>query len=307
MKGGMILTSIHSMLCGKLLGDGSITQQAGRKPRFAFNHAAKDKEWCFYCYHSLNPYIPLSPPAYKRSMDSRIKKGFSESYYVQSKSNPLITTLRSIWYPDNKKSLPHDYISRHLDALALAWWYQDDGHLKKENEIPRKIILSTESFTHAENQFLINLLYNRFNLHFALDGQNRLLLYDQFQILYFLHLITPYLIPGMHRKIIRLYAIKQSVAASKRTTIYLPALFKLKLPTKEINEQLSILTTLYDEIKRERFYSNVLLNTVEELSTQELKPYQIMIKPGNMELCLIMKSITGLNMSQLSSLCFLMN
>lgn len=301
------MTSIHSMLCGKLLGDGSITQQVGRKPRFAFNHASKDKEWCFYCYHSLNQNIPLSPPAYKRSTDPRVKKGFSESYYVQSKANPLITNLRPIWYPENKKVLPFDYISRHLDALALAWWYQDDGHLKKENEIPRKIILSTESFTHAENQFLINLLYHRFNLHFALDGQNRLLLYDQFQIHYFLYLITPYLIPGMHRKLIHFNTIKSNVFSSKRTTVYLPALLKLKHPTKEINEQLSILTALYDEIKRERFYSNVLLNTVEELSTQELKPYQIVIKPNNLELCLILKNITGLNMGQLASLCFLMN
>lgn len=39
-----------SMVCGKLLGDGCIVKQEGRKPRFQFIHSIKDKEWCYYCY-----------------------------------------------------------------------------------------------------------------------------------------------------------------------------------------------------------------------------------------------------------------
>jgi hypothetical protein len=120
-------------------------------------------------------------------IDSRIKKGYSESYIVQSRTDEVITDWYMQWYPNGKKVLPFDFIDQHLDERALAWWYQDDGHLKIVNRTVSKIILSTDSFSSEENVWLIQLLFDKFNLRFVMDGQNRILIYDQFQIIYFLH------------------------------------------------------------------------------------------------------------------------
>lgn len=146
--------AFHHFICGKLLGDGCITKQENRKPRFQFMHRAEDKGWARHCYNHLKDDIPVNPPAYRKVTDKRLKKGFSESYVVQSKTDDLITELYETWYPQARKELPMHWIERYLDEQALAWWYQDDRHLKIERGIISKIILSTDSFSQAENEFL---------------------------------------------------------------------------------------------------------------------------------------------------------
>lgn len=140
----------HNQICGKLLGDGSIVKQKGRKPRFKFQHRTEDYEWTNYCYEQLRHDIPLAKPTYKKSSDTRLISGFSESFYVQSKTSPVITKLYEQWYPNGQKSLPFHYLEQYLNEQALSWWYQDDGHLKITNDKMQKIILSTDSFTTAD-------------------------------------------------------------------------------------------------------------------------------------------------------------
>ncbi|GEN82993.1 hypothetical protein SLU01_13050 [Sporosarcina luteola] len=145
-------------ICGKLLGDGCITKQDGRKPRFQFMHRVEDVGWTQHCYEQLKRDIPVNPPAYRKVLDTRLKKGFSESYVVQSKTHEAITALYKIWYPNGKKVLPKQWIQQHLDERSLAWWYQDDGHLKIVKGIASKIYLSTDGFTKEENEFLMQWL-----------------------------------------------------------------------------------------------------------------------------------------------------
>ena len=38
-------SSFKAKITGKLLGDGCITKQKGRKPRFQFIHTARDYSW----------------------------------------------------------------------------------------------------------------------------------------------------------------------------------------------------------------------------------------------------------------------
>jgi hypothetical protein len=87
-----------------------------------------------------------------------------------------------------------------FDEAGLAWWYQDDGHLKIDGNKVRKVIFSTDNFLRKENEKLLELLKRKFNLSFSLDGQYRLCLYDQVQILYFLYKVKPYIHFSMERK-----------------------------------------------------------------------------------------------------------
>lgn len=119
---------------------------------------------------------------------------------MQSRTSSVITSIYEKWYPNGRKKLPTDFLKQYLNAKALAWWYQDDGHLKIMNNVAQKIILSTNGFNKEENIWLSDYLFRKFHLKFFRDGQNRLILYDQFQIIYFLHLISPWLHESMDRK-----------------------------------------------------------------------------------------------------------
>jgi hypothetical protein len=218
-----------SMISGKLLGDANISIEKTRRPRLRFSHAIHDKTWCFYCYQELSKYIKLAQPKYRRIIDPRTKMGFTEHYYVQSFTSEVIDLLKDIWYPNGKKIVPFSLLPHVLNPICLAWWHQDDGHLKIEKNQIKKIILSTNGFSSAENKKLIELIYRLHKLEFSLDKQNRLILYDQPQIIYFIHLIKPYVHKSMHRKI-QIPSMNRKITA-KRTTIYLPTSIPIKKPT----------------------------------------------------------------------------
>ncbi|UOQ85175.1 endonuclease [Gracilibacillus salinarum] len=296
--------TLYHYICGKLLGDGSITIQKGRKPRFQFTHAAKDYDWSFYCYDKLANNIPLNKPTYKRTVDPRVKKGFTEAYVVQSKTDPIITQLESIWYQQRKKVLPINFIEDFLDVRALAWWYQDDGHLKIDNHIPRKIILSTDSFSKQENQLLILLLKRKFSLHFSLDKQNRIILYDAAQIVYFSRLIKPYMHSSMHRKMLTLPTTSVH-SATQRTTIYLPDFISIIQPTKEINLQLDQLEELLNTVKDCNTYLPFYLEQMAFIEKITIKrSYQIVIEPRKRQLLCEVSSYTGYRLSTIVAICF---
>ncbi|MCR2822365.1 endonuclease [Lederbergia panacisoli] len=290
-----------SRIVGKLLGDGSITKQVGRKPRFQFMHSVADFDWTKYCYEQLKDFLPLNPPMYKKIVDKRIKSGFSESYFVQSRIHEFITLLEEMWYINRKKQLPISFINEYLNEESLAWWYQDDGHLKQEKGIARKIILSTDNFATDENLKLIEILNKKFHLTFSIDGQNRLILYDQYQILYFLRLLEPYIHTSMNRKQLD-QGLQKTLAST--TTIYLPTTFQLNKPTSEINNKLNKLNILMELIKTRKghisfYYENLWIQ--KKILTN---PYRIRIANNHRENLLKIRSILGLTNSKIIEWCF---
>src|SRR5690606_32734929 len=112
---------------------------------------------------------------------------------------------------------------------------------------------------------------DNYGFRFSLDGQNRLLLYDQFQIYYFLQVIEPYLHESMYRKKRPFNPVKE---IADRTTVYLTDDIVLAKPTKEINEQYVKLPLLIDAAKKkdEFFWKNMSLH-----QSQVTKSYQVKI------------------------------
>lgn len=294
--------SFKAKMIGKLLGDGCITLQKGRKPRFQFMHTYSDYHFTKFCYDHLVGFIPLNPPKYKKTIDPRLVKGYSLSHYVQSKTSSIITYLRSQWYSNTGKVVPRHLINDHFNEQSLAWWFMDDGHLKQKENTPEKIVLSTESFTIQENKWLIHFLHQKYNLCFSLDKQNRIILYDQFQIHYFLYLVMPFLHESMHRKILPLCIIKNNIAA-RRTTIYLPTSIILDSPTKDINAALIHLSSMIRQYKTGRFYKRYHKGLFNRNVT-ETESHQIVINSRNLSNLQLLKDLTGLTFSRLAELCF---
>lgn len=299
-------SAFKAQILGKLLGDGCITKQAGRKPRFKFQHKEADFGWIYHCYNNLKGEIRLSPPNYKKVLDDRLTKGYNTSYYVQSKTSYIITHLREQWYPEGIKVIPFFMLDKYFTTESLAWWYMDDGHLKIKNNIPKKVILSTESFTNMENKNLISFLNKKYHLHFSTDKQNRLILYDQFQIQYFLSLINPHVHYSMSRKILS-HSLYCSVdLSSRRTTIYLPQSINISRPTFEINNALDNLSTLISQFKTGIFYISYLETIYNLLSKNTTKGYQIILTKSHLADLEFLKQNTGLSYSHLTQICFIL-
>ncbi|MDQ0413467.1 endonuclease [Mesobacillus stamsii] len=287
-----------SLINAKLLRDGNLTIEGTKQPRFRFQHSYADKGWCYFCYESLHSYIPINPPRYKKNIDPRVNAGFSETFYVQSRTTPLLTLLKKSWYAGKKKIIPLQLIEQTLSPESLAWWYQDDGHLVWKNGSPRKIILSTDNFTREENFGLIKILRELFHLEFSLDGQNRLCLYDQPQILYFIFLVQDYIHPSMARKLPPYSQITSPIKShQKRTTIYLP--FQLTKPTKEIREILfkfnpeTFIANWYRDLYKSHLTTTTLIYS-HQVTLIELEQNKIFMT----------QSRTGLRMSEIITILF---
>ncbi|RMA94405.1 endonuclease [Priestia megaterium] len=295
------------MIVGKLLGDGNISIEKGRQPRFRFSHCLKDKEWVFCCYEQLKDYIELSSPKYRKVLDQRLKDGYSESYYTQSKVGEISTLLKEVWYPKGKKVLPLEFVNAHLSPLTLAWWYQDDGSLTISNSTIRKIILSTNSFSNQENRRLIEILFTNLHLSFSLDSQNRLVIYDQKQILYFLSLVSEFIHPCMSRKINIPKNKQPSFHLNKRTTITLPLTIPVTSPTKDLRHILSYLPELLSQLQNRVIYHHFFKQQffIEDTDCKR-KSYQIQLEQNELHLLYECRKFTGLTMNQLTELCYIL-
>ncbi len=298
--------AIKSRITGKLLGDGGITKQINRQPRMQFIHADKDKEWMTYCYHSLKDYIPLQLPTYRKVQDSRLKKGYSESWQCQSRISELITFLEMEWYKDRKKTIPFHLIETCFTNEMLAWWYYDDGHLKKSrSNIPQKIIISTECFSYVENTKLMKLFDKEFQLRFLLDNYNRLVLYDQPSIHYFLHLIQIPPVPCMERKHIS-YSESLPGLPDKRTTISLPINITLNKPTQEINDSLVNLSSVIKDVRNHMFYQLHYFSLLNTNKRGSYNKYQVVVRNENLEKLYWLKRRTGFSYNSLVQYCFIL-
>ncbi|MGD6878738.1 endonuclease [Bacillus infantis] len=281
-----------SLISGKLLGDGGFSIQPKRKPRFRFMHCLKDQDWCFYCYSQLKDALRLNAPVYKKVIDIRLAKGYSESVYVQSLTS-------------EQKVIPFEFLADTLTPECLAWWYQDDGHLKVENGKLKKVILSSDSFSIKENNELIKLISSKFGITFSSDKQNRLLLYDLPQIYYFLRLVRPFIHPSMNRKLF--FPSSETIQKNKRTTIYLPGLLINNRPTKEIDEALCwslnpLKNLLVSDLTYFPFMKELFTRKNE---TIPLKGFQIELSGSHMTTINKIQSCTGLQKSTIVQLCFL--
>lgn len=294
--------NIISLLCGKLLGDANLTIDVNRQPRFRFQHCYSDKEWGEHCYNSLKTYLPLNPPKYKRTLDPRLIKGYSESIYVQSKTSPALTLLKEIWYKGRTKVVPLHLLEITLDAPSLAWWYQDDGHLTQKNGKLKKLILSTDNFTHIENQALVKLLIDKFHLNFSIDGQNRLILYDQPQIHVFLNIVGPHIHDSMNRKMNIDDGLHNLPFSKKRTTVYLDKSIIPLSPSKDIRVKINELNS-EDFISKWfcGFYKHYL--TKSEKQVQSI-PYQIQLEPEHVRKLCFIQMKTGLRISEIINILF---
>ena len=227
---------LNSLLCALLLGSGRIISSSTSHKYFRFTFQTKHAEWAHSCRQQLQSYLPSFVIKKEQTTDTRSTLGYTERVVIESAPCATADALYSAWYQNGSKGMPLEFVEQHMTDQTLAWWYQDCGHLKvKENGTLEKLILSTEQWTDEELRLLQYVMNSKFNLLFTIDGQRRLILYDQLQIKYFLSIVTPWIHPLFSYKI-RNEEVHKPVA--ERTTIRLPNQISIPAPTKEINQMI---------------------------------------------------------------------
>jgi hypothetical protein len=144
------------ILIGSMLGDGGIyTSDSRRNPRFQKSQCNAFKDCLIWLVGKLKPYSC-------DNLSSR-KSGIEGGWQFYTHSDSCFVEWRDKWYVGGRKIVPIDLC---LTPLSLAIWFADDGQ-----NIPteRRVAFHTCGFTNEENEFLMALLFDTFNIKSRLN------------------------------------------------------------------------------------------------------------------------------------------
>lgn len=158
-KSALILSEeLGQILVGLLLGD-LYGQKQGVNARFIFKQGLIHKDYLMHLFELFKNYC-FNAPITSDLLASKITAKVYSSIRFHTYSLPCFNELYESFYVGGKKVIPHN-IGELLTPLGLAFWISDDGSYDKTN---RAVILNTQSFTFQENEILVNVLTNKFNV-----------------------------------------------------------------------------------------------------------------------------------------------
>lgn len=196
----------RNLLIALLLGDGTISNNNV----FKIAHCEQQKDYLEWKVKQLNNYGIKN-----NGIKSYIKmKGYTVNvpvYYTQLNIIPFIKVLRRVFYKD-KKILGNRKLLNRLDAMGIAIWYMDDGHInirKDKNKKPMGFYIKISTCEPKEEvQTIIDYFKEVWNIKFYMfhEGKNE----DSYSLccgtkegIKFISLVKPYVeqVPSMLHKI----------------------------------------------------------------------------------------------------------
>lgn len=177
------------LIYGSLLGDGSLDKRENTI-YFRESHGMAQTDYVNWKYEILKP-ITHQPP----KPDGRGLIGF------RTASHTWLNTMYDAFYRGGKR-LPLD-LEKTLNPFILAVWFMDDGCKNGKH----KASLYSQSFTKAENEKIIDILQNVFQIESVLQRKE-----DKYGEYYYLRfnkkgfgtlteIIKPFVIPSMEYKL----------------------------------------------------------------------------------------------------------
>ena len=200
-------SDFKQFIYGSMLGDGTLTPIRGysKTSRIRFSHGASQY---FYAEHKHN-FIKKYGIGSKKVRVSVYKDNrFENRYYthntVESVVHPIFTKYREDFYPQNVKIIPQ-YVYENLDWRGVAWWFMDDGSVTGSS-----IELNTMNFTLQEIEKLRDMFIDKFNLHFNIITDKRVLNKNRGRKMYlqakdfnkFVENVKPLILPEFYYKFV---------------------------------------------------------------------------------------------------------
>lgn len=305
--------TFEALLCGKLLGDGYLSGDK-EQSRLQFRHSIKDQSYVYDQLHLFSRFLQFgkSNPYTYVYFDKRTGRTYT-TLVCQSYQDERLTRLRKIWYSQNRKIVPVNYLYRHFNELSLAIWYQDDGSLKS----CRRLILSTESFTAQEIHELRRLLATKFSIESHIDHQQRIDICTRKDVELFLITVRPVLFPSMNRKMLNVYydRLKQETAdllvawkkgtvqLNRITNVYLPPFIKNHLQSfsshsRLLNHILPLKQELELILKPHYRHHRIKLSKQLSAFGKQREPLRLYINDLHLRALRLLKKWTGIEISE---------
>ncbi len=153
----------RNLIIGMLLGDGTISNNYV----FKLSHGEKQKEYLEWKINLLNENGIKNNGLKQYTQTVGYNVG-STVYYSQLSIIPFIKVLRRVIYKPKKEYANRKLLNR-LDALGLAIWYMDDGHInirKTGDKIHGFYIKIATCLSKEDNQIIIDYLKEVWNISF---------------------------------------------------------------------------------------------------------------------------------------------
>ena len=223
-----------SVSIGCLLGDGHINKRTG----FAISHCIKQKEYLEYKQSILGGEIT------KINFDGYKKDNFKYNLWVGI--NAQIKYLRELFYINNKRTIKN--IVPFINDISLAFWYLDDGSIKRKDETGTFIHLHTEGLSYEDHLIMKKMFKDKWNIdvniHERIESNKKYnyLYIGTHEVEKLMNIIIPYVPHCMSYKIPNEYSSMPSKVITNEKLNYALGYIKDLIPYKEHN----IKSKLYD-------------------------------------------------------------
>ena len=153
----------RNLIIGMLLGDGTISNNYV----FKLSHGENQKEYLEWKIKLLNEY-GIKNNGLKYYIQKIGYNIGSTVYYSQLSTIPFIKVLRRVIYKPKKEYFNRKILNR-LNALGVAIWYMDDGHInirKTEDKIHGFYIKIATCLYKEQNQIIIDYFKEVWDISF---------------------------------------------------------------------------------------------------------------------------------------------
>jgi len=186
-----------NIIIGTVLGDGHLVKNKKKGESCLYlGHSIKQREYIEWKHSQLNRWIGCKTYSLKHKIGNKTY----ETLNFVTRRNKKFTELRNIFYRNNKKIFPVDFVRNNINEFSLAVYYMDDGY----NYLNKGCEFCCESFSKEENEEFIKILDN----NFGINCQLRTIRKKEYRIyikksekMKFFNIIKKYIIPSMSYKI----------------------------------------------------------------------------------------------------------
>jgi len=193
----------RNLLIAMLLGDGTISNNNV----FKMCHSLEQKEYLEWKIKHLNNN-GIKNNGVKSYISNNGYNKNKEVFYTQLNIIPFVKLLRRVYYKP-KKNIANRRMLNRLDALGVAIWYMDDGHIniqKKNGEVKGFYIKIATCTTKENNQIIIDYFKEVWDVNFYQfsEGKNTFsIACGTKEARKFINIVKPYVleIPSMWYKI----------------------------------------------------------------------------------------------------------
>lgn len=156
----------QEIVFGTLLGDGYLRPTGAKNAQnrsysLSLCHGEKQLEYLKWKFSEFETFVTTK----KFAVYHPKFRGNAPTYSFNTVSHPFLTDAHRICYPNGKKDVTEEWISK-LTPLSLAVWYLDDGSLNRRY---RTIVLCTNSFSKEGQLLLIDHLKSVYNVDSILE------------------------------------------------------------------------------------------------------------------------------------------